>query len=294
MANSEDDPPSSSFSQYSDKVVAAYDMFIGPDQQRTDLYRNWLTNLLKSNNCHNILDAACGRGVDSVMLLEEGFNVMSTDGSYRMLMGAFKQRWERRKEPQFDNWVIEEASWLTLKEDLAEVKGKPAGGFDAVLCLGNSLGHILDYDGAQTQQKTALVNLMSVLKPGGILLLDHRNYDEILATGRVPTKTVINDNANIKRMTCSVLRVDGKPKQTTFHYYMDVKAMRAKGQLKLDTKDETYVFKLSGYPHQLEQFQVLLRETLTDIAQQEVYGDYKPVGEIKNPSIYIHVIRKAL
>lgn len=39
---------------------------------------------------------------DSIMLLEEGFNVMSTDASDKMLKYALRQRWARRKE--FDSW----------------------------------------------------------------------------------------------------------------------------------------------------------------------------------------------
>ena len=42
--------------------------------------------------------------VDSVMLVEEGFQVTSTDASDKMLKYAMKERWSRRKQPAFDNW----------------------------------------------------------------------------------------------------------------------------------------------------------------------------------------------
>lgn len=38
------------------------------------------------------------------MLVEEGFKVVSVDASDKMLKYALKKRWERRKEPSFDNW----------------------------------------------------------------------------------------------------------------------------------------------------------------------------------------------
>ena len=38
------------------------------------------------------------------MLLQEGFRVTSTDASDKMLMYAMKERWNRRKQPAFDNW----------------------------------------------------------------------------------------------------------------------------------------------------------------------------------------------
>lgn len=38
------------------------------------------------------------------MLVEEGFEVVSVDASDKMLKYALKERWNRRKEPGFDNW----------------------------------------------------------------------------------------------------------------------------------------------------------------------------------------------
>jgi glycine N-methyltransferase len=279
--------------QYEDGTVTdVYEMFTATQQQRSSQYLKWFTNLLNTNNCRNVLDAACGMGVDSIMLLEEGFNVMSTDASDKMLKYALRHRWNRRKEPQFDNWVIEEANWFTLKEDLAEVKGKPSGGCDAVICLGNSFSHILNAD-RMTLQKKILVNLMSMLKPGGILFIDHRNFDDILATGLVPVKNAFVNNGKIKHVKCSILNVDGKPESVTFDYQLDVQAMKVSGKLKLDIKDEEYVCKLTYYPYQLAEFHDLLRETFGSTVQHETYGDYKPLGEVKTPAWYVHVVRKA-
>lgn len=42
--------------------------------------------------------------VDSIMLLEEGFDVVSVDASDKMLKYALKERWNRRTEPAFNNW----------------------------------------------------------------------------------------------------------------------------------------------------------------------------------------------
>lgn len=46
----------------------------------------------------------CANRIDSIMLVEEGFRVVSTDASDRMLKYALKERWNRRKEPEFDQW----------------------------------------------------------------------------------------------------------------------------------------------------------------------------------------------
>ena len=42
--------------------------------------------------------------VDSVMLLEEGFEVQSADISDKMLKQAYQTRWNRRREEIFDRW----------------------------------------------------------------------------------------------------------------------------------------------------------------------------------------------
>jgi len=46
--------------------------------------------------------------------------------------------------------VIEEANWLTLPDDIAEILGD---GFDAVICLGNSFSHMPDTTGDRLDQR---------------------------------------------------------------------------------------------------------------------------------------------
>ena len=46
--------------------------------------------------------------------------------------------------------VIEEANWLTLLDDIAEIFGD---GFDAVICLGNSFSHMPDTAGDRQNQR---------------------------------------------------------------------------------------------------------------------------------------------
>lgn len=83
--------------------------------------------------------------------------------------------------------VIEEANWLTLYDDIKDLIG---GGFDAVICLGNSFAHMTDSFGDQREQKQAIRNFEKCVKPGGLLLIDHRNYDNIMETGSTPSKCI--------------------------------------------------------------------------------------------------------
>jgi SAM-dependent methyltransferase len=50
--------------------------------------------------------------------------------------------------------------------------------FDAVICLGNSFTHLESVD----DRLLALKNFRATLKPGGLLLLDQRNYEKMLGS----------------------------------------------------------------------------------------------------------------
>ncbi|GBP03225.1 Glycine N-methyltransferase [Eumeta japonica] len=151
------------------------------------------------------------------MLVDEGFKVVSVDASDKMLKHALKARWEKRKDPRYDEWgaygdhraqskcmgridkahlIIEEANWETLYDDVQHFQ--PGAQFDAVLCLGNSFAHLLDEFGDQREQLEALRNFALCLKPGGLLIIDHRNYDSIIDSGATPGKSIYY-NCNQKR-----------------------------------------------------------------------------------------------
>ncbi len=54
----------------------------------------------------------------------------------------------------------------------------------------------------------------------------------------------------------------------------------------------THKFRLSYYPHRLEEFTNVLREVFGAECKHTVYGDFLPLGEIDQPAYYIHVIEK--
>lgn len=78
--------------------------------------------------------------------------------------------------------VIQEANWLTLHDDIRGIL-ETNGHFDAVMCLGNSFAHMMDNYGDQREQKHAILNFEKCLKPGGLLLIDHRNCKEVFFNG---------------------------------------------------------------------------------------------------------------
>jgi len=263
--------------QYADgKAAKVWQLYIGEKTGRTLNYKTFLTSLLKEKKAMKLLDAACGTGVDSVMLIEEGFNLVSADFSDKMLKEACKTRWERRREPAFFDWEIEEANWLTLPQDIQS----PPGGFDAVLCMGNSFPHLLDDHGDLRDHKTCFKNFESMLKPGGVLIIDHRNYDYILKHGRAPKKNIYYNSQHISDIKTQIIYENNQAKQIVLKYQMDVES------------DGDFV--LSYHPHTLKSFTNLLKEAFGQDAKHQVFGDFKTLEEEPEPAFYIHVIEKPL
>ena len=61
-----------------------------------------------------------------------------------------------------------------------------------------------------------------MLKPGGILIIDHRNYDYILKNGQAPKKNIYYNSQNIKSIKTQIIYEDNKPRQIVLDYKMDV------------------------------------------------------------------------
>ena len=76
-------------------------------------------------------------------------------------------------------------------------------GFDALVCMGNSFAHLPDSHGDQRDHVLAIDNFYKMIKPGGILIIDHRNYDYILDNGKAPKNNIYYNV--IQKITLDVL-----------------------------------------------------------------------------------------
>ncbi|KAJ8919268.1 hypothetical protein NQ315_003852 [Exocentrus adspersus] len=277
--------------QYADgKAAKVWEIFIGDKKSRTENYKNFLVGLLKRKGCKRVLDVACGTGIDSIMLLEEGFEVVSVDASDKMLKYALKSRWNRRKEAAFDNWIIEEANWLTLYDDIKDLVGN---GFDAVICLGNSFAHMLDNFGDQREQKQAIRNFEKCVKPGGLLLIDHRNYDYIIDSGSTASKCIYYNSKHTTDIKTSVLFVEGRPALVTLDYLIDTASLDDEKSNIIINEDSISEFRLSYYPHRLKIFNMMLKNAFGQNSNYKIYGDFKNLEEIRTPNFYIHLVEKS-
>lgn len=129
---------------------------------------NFFIDQLKARGAKKVLDVATGTGFHSVRLLEEGFEVVSADGSADMLAKAFENGLTHGEH--ILRVVL--ADWRCLNRDVH-------GEYDAIICLGNSFTHLF----AERDRRKALAEFYAMLKHDGVLILDQRNYDAILDAG---------------------------------------------------------------------------------------------------------------
>lgn len=113
-----------------------------------------------------VFDAAMGVGSESVFLLREGFRVRSNEVDWTLISHA--RRHAEAKGVELD---FERHDWRHFEEKLGH------GEYDAMLCLGNSLTCLLN----PTEMVRALRGFHSLLRPGGLLLIDERNYRDMFS-----------------------------------------------------------------------------------------------------------------
>jgi SAM-dependent methyltransferase len=116
-----------------------------------------------------ILDAACGTGMHAIALAQLGYRAAGADISTGMIERARLNAAQAGVEVEF-----QAAGFGELASSFANRGLLP---FDALLCLGNSLPHLL----RPAELAAALADFAACLRPGGLLLIQNRNFDAVLA-----------------------------------------------------------------------------------------------------------------
>jgi SAM-dependent methyltransferase len=127
----------------------------------------FLRQLLDEARARQVLDAACGSGGHALALTRWGYAVTAVDASPAMIALAKQKADEQGATSTFA--VADLADLAALAPSLL-AKGE---GFDAVLCLGNSLPHLL----SQTELVAGLRGMAAALRPGGLFITQNLNYD---------------------------------------------------------------------------------------------------------------------
>ena len=153
--------------EYKPGFVDKWDDLIDWDR-RADGESGFFASLLRKHGCERILDAACGTGFHSVTLARAGFDVVAADGHEEML----DKTQRNAKDHGVDLAGYHHADWRSLTDDVP-------GTYDAVLCLGNAFTHLF----TEEERIQAMGQFFGVLEPGGLAVIDQRNYDSILDNG---------------------------------------------------------------------------------------------------------------
>ncbi len=139
-----------------DQHAAIYDLLIDWDRRLANeepFYRQLVERL----GARRVLDAACGTGRHAAMFHSWGLEVQGADVSAGML-AACRSRYG---EPTGLRWVLRSFDQPV----------EPAGYFDLVVCVGNSLA--LAGDTATIER--SLANLLDAVRPGGVCLVQVLN-----------------------------------------------------------------------------------------------------------------------
>jgi len=144
-----------------DALAVDYDRFVNWEG-RLSQELPFFTSLFQRHGVRRVLDAACGTGHHAIALVQKGHQVVGADLSAPMVS---------RAEENASGYGVD----VTFA--VAGLGGYAALGqtFDAAICLGNSLPHLLS--GPAVEE--ALADFAAVLRPGGVLVIQNRNFDRV-------------------------------------------------------------------------------------------------------------------
>jgi 2-polyprenyl-3-methyl-5-hydroxy-6-metoxy-1,4-benzoquinol methylase len=149
-----------------DDFSADYDRFVDwPGRLAAEI--PFIEEQLQAVGARHVLDVACGTGMHALELARRGYEVLGADLSAGMIDRA-------RANAAAANVAVE-----FKLAGFGQLSARIGTGFDAVLCLGNSLPHLL----TPADLAAGLADFAACLRPRGLLLIQNRNFDAVLSRG---------------------------------------------------------------------------------------------------------------
>jgi glycine/sarcosine N-methyltransferase len=145
-----------------DDLGANYDLMIDW-KGRLENEMPFFERLFEQKGVRRVLDSACATGMHTIALAGKGYEAIGADPSQAMIEKARANAAAAGVDVKF------------VQAAFGELEEKAGGGFDAVICLGNSLPHITSDD----ELRRTLLDMQRGLNPGGVLVIQNRNYDKI-------------------------------------------------------------------------------------------------------------------
>ena len=152
-----------------DKLASIYDYFVNWDDRlayELPFLEQQLRALGKDPSQIRVMDTACGTGHHAIALANIGFQMFGSDLYPEMVSLA-----DANAKAAGEKVTFRTAGFGSINETFRQ-----PGEFDAVLCLGNSLPHVA----SEQDLKKALQDFNELLRPGGLLLLQMRNFDLVM------------------------------------------------------------------------------------------------------------------
>lgn len=193
-----------------------------------------------------ILDLGCGTGELALRLANEGAFVTGVDMNKDFIIYAL----EKNRNENTDFRV------LNMLETSSHFD---AGYFDAVICFGNTLVHLLTIGSV----KKLIKSVEKVLKKGGLFLIQILNYDFIL---------------DEKLNSLPVIETEHLKFNRSYNYPEKIRLIRFKTELTVKGTGEKIVNETSLYPIRKEELRKLLDHN--GFKEVEFYSDFKmnPAG----------------
>jgi glycine/sarcosine N-methyltransferase len=218
--------------------IEKYDSLISWENRFKREHKFFYTLFLKYK-IKSILDCACGTGQHVVMFRQNDLKAKGSDLSPAMIK---KAKINAKKHKVSTTFKV--ADFRNLSKAFNEK-------FDALICVGNSLPHLLnDFD-----LRKALDEMNKVLNPNGLLILQQRNYDMLINSKKRFIPISIRENE-------------------VFFYVLDYLPNRIVfNVVNLETKSKKFdVYKTEYNPLKKARLVKLLKESR--FGDFEFYGDY--------------------
>ncbi|MBI5228375.1 class I SAM-dependent methyltransferase [Candidatus Micrarchaeota archaeon] len=201
-----------------------------------------------------VFDSCLGCGATSIGLKEDGIDRVASNEIDPGLLSV--ARVESRKR---------NIGLTTTSLDWRSISTVLESRFDAVLCLGNSLTYVFD----PSERDVILRNFRSLLAPGGVLVIDERNYPRILRGEFTQSGEYVY--CGIDKVSCKPVYSDAGLVVMEYHHLSD------------GTTSHLHL-----YP--FKQFE--LRDALVRAGfDVQTYGDYQSSFEEKTVEFFTHVAR---
>ena len=190
-----------------------------------------------------ILDVGCSTGELDIFLGEKGYEVLGIDLDQKMIQIANEKIAHKKLPVEFKVMNMEHLG--------ANLSGSQ---FDGIICIVNTLVHLPGIP----QIKAVLKQMVSLLAPGGVLILQIINYDRIITQKITELPPIENDDVSFIR---------------EYHCHETENKVGFKTTLTVKKTNEKFENEISLFPLRYEALKAILSEL--KLENLNWYGSFK-------------------